>query len=201
MTSYRRPISTSVRPKKTVARPEVMRSYRATSAISLGRMDGVTDGIRETVRLVTVRRNNGMRIQQQWAISFIAVVAMLALLAGLYLNITATASIAGRQIQNLEVEITANEQINADLETRIATLMADSVLEQRAQALGFEPVDPKTLQYMVVPDYFPPQAINMVSTVAPSEALSALPEFNETLIDWISEQIQAASVPLAESKH
>ena len=37
-----------------------------------------------------------LRIQQQWAISFIAVIAMLALLAGLYLNITATASIAGR---------------------------------------------------------------------------------------------------------
>ena len=201
MPSIRRPISTSARPKKAAARPEAMRSYRAASVLSMGRVDGVADGIKETIRLVPVRRDNGMRIQQQWAISFIAVVAMLALLAGLYLNITATASIAGRQIQNLEVEITANEQINADLETRIATLMADSVLEQRAQALGFEPVDRKTLQYMVVPGYFPPQAANMVSAVTSEEALSASPEFNETLIDWVSRQIQAASVPLAESKH
>jgi cell division protein FtsL len=200
-TSIRRPISTSARPKKAAARPEVMRSYRAASVLSMGRADSVANGIKETVRLVTVRRDNGMRIQQQWAISFIAVVAMLALLAGLYLNITATASIAGRQIQNLEVEITANEQVNADLETRIATLMADSILEQRAQALGFEPVDRKTLQYMVVPGYFPPQAVNMVSAVTSDEALSASPEFNETLIDWVSRQIQAASVPLAESKH
>jgi len=201
MPGIRRPISTFARPKKATVRPEVMRSYRAASVPSVEHVDGVADGIPETTQFVPpVRRENGMRIQQQWAISFIAVVAMLALLAGLYLNITATASIAGRQIQNLEVEITANEQINADLETRIATLMADSVLEQRAQALGFEPVDRKTLQYMVVPGYFPPQAVNMISAVTPAEALSASPEFNETLIDWVSRQIQAASVPLTESK-
>ena len=124
---------------------------------------------------------------------------LLALLAGLYLNITASASIAGRQIQSLEVEITANEQINADLETQIATLMANSVLEQRAQALGFQPIDRNTLQYMVVPGYFPPQAVSMVSVDAPSETLAGSPEFNETLIDWISKQIQAASIPLTES--
>jgi hypothetical protein len=178
-----------------------MRSYRAASALLMGRREGPVENVGKSARLGTVQRENGVRIQQQWVVSFVAVVAMLALLAGLYLNVTASASIAGRQIQNLEVEITANEQINADLETRIATLMANSVLEQRAQALGFEPIDRKTLQYMVVPGYFPSQAVNMVSGTTPGEVLSESPEFNETLIDWMSKQIQAASIPLAESKH
>ncbi len=199
-TSLKRPLTTSARPKRTPARPEAMRAYRAASALLMGRRDGVAEDVEKVVRLGTAVRESGGRIQQQWVISFIAVVAMLALLAGLYLNITASASIAGRQIQNLEIEITANEQVNADLETRIATLMANSVLEQRALALGFEPVNRQLLQYMVVPGYFPPRAVSMVSAAAPGEVLSASPEFNETLIDWISKQIQAASIPLAESK-
>jgi cell division protein FtsB len=152
------------------------------------------------VRTVSaVERDRSARVQQQWVISFVVVIAMLALLAGLYLNITASASIAGRQIQALEAEITANEQVNADLETRIATLMSNAILEERAEALGFVPVERSSLQYMVVPGYFPPQPINMVSASNVPQAVSTSPEFNETLIDWISKQIELASIPLAES--
>lgn len=169
--------------RTTAARPEGVHAYRA-----------------EALRLVSVARDSGMRFQRQWVITFVAVVAMLALLAALYLNVTASASIAGRQIQYLEVDIVANEQVNADLQTQIATLMSNTVLEQRAQAMGFEPVDRTKLEYMVVPGYFPPSAVTMVSSVAPTEILANSPEFNETLIDWISKQIEAASLPLSEAK-
>jgi len=169
--------------RKTAASPHSLRSYRA-----------------EAVHLVAVARESGLRFQRQWIISFVTIVGMLALLAGLYLNVTASASIAGRQIQNLEVEITTNEQLNADLETQIATLMSNSTLEQRAETMGFQSVDRKALEYIVVPGYFPPQAVNMVSAQAPTESLATSPEYNETLIDWFSKQIQAASVPLSETK-
>lgn len=184
MTIIGKLIPSSARTRKAAAHPEEMHSYRA-----------------EALRLVAVARESGLRFQRQWIISFIAVVGMLALLASLYLNVTAGASIAGRQIQNLEVEITTNEQLNADLETQIATSMANSVLAQRAQAMGFQAVDRKTLQYMIVPGYFPPQAVSMVSSAGSTELLATSPEFNETLIEWISKQIQAASVPLSETKH
>jgi uncharacterized protein involved in exopolysaccharide biosynthesis len=176
------PSSTRTR-KSSAARPEGVRAYRA-----------------EAVRLVSVARESGLRFQRQWVISFVAVVAMLALLAALYLNVTASASIAGRQIQYLEVDIVTNEQVNADLETQIATLMSNTVLEQRAEAMGFEPVDRTKLEYMVVPGYFPPRAVSMVSSAAPAEILANAPEFKETLIDWISKQIEAASIPLSEAK-
>jgi cell division protein FtsL len=170
--------------KPPTAGPEGVRTYRA-----------------EAVRLVAVARESGLRFQRQWVISFVAVVGMLALLAALYLNVTASASIAGRQIQNLEVDIVTNEQVNADLETQIATLMSDSVLEQRAQMMGFVPVDRTKLEYIVVPGYFSSQPVSMVSSTVPAEMLSSSPEFNETLIDWISEQLAAASLPLSEVKH
>ena len=200
MTNTRKSTPAPARRRKAAARPDGMRSYRAASALASGGLR-FTDGVsRKTDELIAVARESGLRFQHEWIISFVAIVAMLALLAGLYLNVTASASIAGRQIQNLEADITMNEQVNADLETRIATLMANSVLEKRALALGFEPVERQTLQYVLVPGYFPPQAVTMISTAAPVETLANSPEFNETLIDWISKQIQTASLPLSESR-
>ena len=204
MTSFKKLLSKSIHPRKAAARPSSTRSYRVESALAMNlNAPGkpVADDPIETGSVIAAERNRSARVQQQWVISFVFVIAMLALLAGLYLNITASASIAGRQIQGIEAEITVNEQINADLETRIATLMANSVLQQRALSLGFEPVAPKTLQYMVVPGYVAPQAVNMVSPVTPHEILTSSPEYTETLIDWFTAQIQTASIPLAESYH
>jgi cell division protein FtsL len=155
----------------------------------------------DAARLVSAARESGLRFQRQWVVSFIATIGMLALLAALYLNVTASTSISGRQIQNLQVAITTNEQINADLETQIATLMSNTVLQQRAQVMGFQPVDPVQLEYMLVPGYFPPQPVTMVSSATPTGALVNAPEYNETLIDWISKQVESASIPLAAAKH
>lgn len=190
--------------RKAQTRPSSMRSYRVESALSIGlehQGQDVADDPYETGSVIAADRNRSARVQQQWVISFVVVIAMLALLAGLYLNITASASIAGRQIQSIEAEISVNEQVNADLETKIATLMSNSVLEKRAEALGFAPVAPQTLQYMVVPGYFPRQAVNMVSPVTPHEVLTSSPEYTETLIDWFAREIQTASIPLVESNH
>jgi cell division protein FtsL len=199
MASFKK-LLTSVRPTKAT-RPAPMRPYRVAAALPMELKPQsepalVADEAPEAVR-VRAERDRSARVQQQWVISFVVIIGMLALLAGLYLNITATASIAGRQIQSLEAEITSNEQVNADLETRIATLMSNAVLEQRAVSLGYVPAERTTLQYMVVPGYFPPQPINMVSAAAPNQVISASPEFNETLIDWITKQIEIASIPLA----
>jgi len=202
MITEKKRISTlPARSRKPTARPEKMRQYRSASAVSIYRVDGLRlgDSVGKAVESVIARRENGVRLQRQWIISVVAVIIMLALVAALYLNVTASASIAGRQIQNIEVAITANEQMNADLETKIASLLANSVLEARAQTLGFQPVERASLQYMVVPGYFPPQPVNMVPAAAPTTELLDAPEFKETLIDWISAQVEAASVPLPEA--
>lgn len=206
MTLIGKLLPSSTRQRRATAQPDGFRAGRITPGLPARRAPAapgglrLTEGIKNATRLVSVARENGLRFQRQWIISFIAVVGMLALLAALYLNVTASASIAGRQIQYLEADIITNEQLNADLETQIATLLSTTVLEQRAEAMGFEPVDRTKLEYMVVPGYFPSRAVSMVSSAAPAEILASSPEFNETMIDWISKQIEAASIPLSATK-
>jgi hypothetical protein len=137
-----------------------------------------------------------IRIQREWLAMFLVVVAVLGLVAGLYLNVTARAAIAGREIQTLDMQIAANQRINADLQIQIAIRLSNAVLYQRALAMGFEPVARENLHYMVVPGYFPPQGVNMVSPVAETDLRANLPEYSESLFDWIGRQIEAASRPL-----
>lgn len=206
MASFKKLFLTPARSRKAAPRPSAMRSYRVESALTMGLepkgqdVRAAVDSIRNSLPQGTAERNRSARVQQQWVISLVVSIAMLALLAGLYLNVTASASIAGRQIQSLEAEIIGNEQVNADLQTRIATLMANAVLQKRAEALGFAPVVRTDIQYMIVPGYFPPQPVNMVTTASVSDVLASNPEYTETLIDWLLRQIETASIPLAESK-
>jgi hypothetical protein len=155
----------------------------------------------EASRLVALARESGRRFQSQWVLLFIFVMIMLATVAGMYLNVTASAAIAGREIQSIEADITINERANADLQTNIATLLSNKVLEERVHAMGFEPVDRTELEYMVVPGYFPVQAVTMAAPPVQPDPLLSSPEFNETLIDWIKQQLETAALPLTQVNH
>jgi cell division protein FtsL len=142
-------------------------------------------------------RESSRRFQRQWVMVFLFGMAALATVAGMYLNVSANAAIAGREIQNLEADISVIERTNADLQTNIATLLSNQTLEERAQAMNFQPVPRASLEYMVAPGYFPAQGVTMVAVVAPVESLLNRPEFNETLIDWAREQMKIAALPLS----
>ncbi|HEY6073583.1 MAG TPA: hypothetical protein VIV15_09375, partial [Anaerolineales bacterium] len=62
------------------------------------------------------------RIQRQWIGWFLLSVVALAMVASLYLDVTAQAGIAGRQIQDLAAQTTAVQQSCADLQTQLAGL-------------------------------------------------------------------------------
>jgi len=123
---------------------------------------------------------------------------MMSLVAGLYLNVTARTAIAGREIQNLEAEIIINERVNADLQTDIATLLSNNVLEERALAEGFAPFERANLEYLVVPGYFPPQGVNIIAPAPNPDLLAMSPEYSESLFSWIARQMESASTPLAQ---
>jgi hypothetical protein len=117
---------------------------------------------------------------------------------GRYLNVTSRTAIAGREIQNLEAEIIINERVNADLQTDIATLLSNNILEKRALADGFIPFETTDLEYLVVPGYFPSQGVNMITPAADTDVLAASPEYSESLFSWVARQMEAASAPLAQ---
>ncbi|MFN3490919.1 MAG: hypothetical protein ACK40V_01745, partial [Anaerolineales bacterium] len=115
---------------------------------------------------------------------------VLALAAGLYLNITSRSAIAGREIQDLMSAIAISQQASSDLHTQLASLTSASAMEQRARQLGFRPVEPQELQYLVVPGYVAPEPVNLSSSaLSQLSALTIPPEYNQSLLDWLDERI------------
>jgi hypothetical protein len=139
-----------------------------------------------------------VRFQKQWISSFLAIVVLLSLVAGLYLNVTARTAITGREIQTLEAEIVANERVNADLKTDLATLLSNNTLEARALAAGYVPFEQADLEYLTVPGYFPAQGVTLVKSAPEVDPLALSPQYSESLFGWLARQIESASVPLAQ---
>jgi hypothetical protein len=131
------------------------------------------------------------RIQRQWIGTFLLAVLGLAMVAALYLDVTAQAAISGRMIQDMSSEIITNQQANSDLETKLAELTSNSAMEERATALGYQPVDATQLQYLVVPGYEAPkpEILSGVGALKPS-APSIPPQYAESLIDWLNQRLR-----------
>jgi hypothetical protein len=104
--------------------------------------------------------------------------------------VTAQAAIAGREIQDLTAAITASQQASGDLQTQLASLTSASVMEERALDLGFRPIEPAEAEYLIVPGYFAPEPEILSSAPLPQlSALTIPPEYNESLFDWMDEQL------------
>ena len=122
---------------------------------------------------------------------FLLGVVAIAMVASLYLDITAQAAISGREIQGLTTDISAIQESNADLQTRLAEQSSDAVMSKRAADLGYIPVDPAQLQYIVVPGYVAPQPdILAVAPALQPSAPSIPPEYTQSLIEWLQQQVQ-----------
>ncbi len=141
--------------------------------------------------LVHAYRQAPWRIQRQWLGGFLLAVLGVAMVASLYLDVTAQAAISGREIQNLTSDIISIQQGNADLQTKLAELDSSSSMETRAQRLGYQPVDPTQLQYIVVPGYAAPQPdILAVTPALRPSAPSIPPEYTESLIEWLQDALR-----------
>jgi len=181
MTIIGKLMTPNARPRRT--RKAGLEAYRAIAEVAgnLGRYQDVP-----------------LRFQKQWITSFLAIVVLLGFVGGLYLNVTARAAIAGREIQDLEAEIVANERVNADLQAEFATLLSNATLEQRALAAGFVQVERENVEYLVVPGYFPTQGANLNVPAPAPDVLAMSPEFSESLFSWLARQLETASSPLAQ---
>ncbi len=140
--------------------------------------------------VVHAYRQAPWRIQRQWIGLFMLAVLGLAMVASLYLDVTAQAALTGRTIQDLSYEINTGQQANADLQTKISELTSTHIMEQRAATLGYQPISTTQIQYVIVPGYAMPKPAILASTpeLQPS-APSILPEYTESLIDWFDQRL------------
>ena len=140
----------------------------------------------------TVRQAN-WRVQRQWIGLFLVGLVLVAMVAGIYLNITVRATLAGREVQVLQNEIIDNRRKNSDFETQLASLSSIESMQKRADALGFQPADPADITYVVVPGYSPQRAINMSSPAeAQPQTFSLLPDYSESLFDWLTRTLASS---------
>lgn len=131
---------------------------------------------------------------------FLLGLIIVALVAGIYLNVTARAATIGRNIQGLRFDIEELERQNADLESQLAVLTSNREMQKRAEDLGFYSVDSEEILYVVVPGYIERQPLDLDDSPMPplprTQALS--PEYTQSLFDWIRERVFEPASPLAE---
>jgi hypothetical protein len=132
------------------------------------------------------------RIQRQWIGSALLAVVALAMVATLYLIVTSRAAIAGREIQDLTYSITVSQQVSGDLQMQLASLTSANAMQRRAVELGFRPMQPEEVEYLVVPGYAEPEAFVLSQTQnLQLSALTIAPEYNQSLLDWMDEKISS----------
>lgn len=142
-------------------------------------------------RILQAYKQAPWRVQLQWIGLFLLGLVLVAAVAGLYLNISAQAATAGRNIQFLESNIDDLNNEIAELTTELAGMTVTSNMKERAEELGFKLIDPKQAVYLEIPGYNPdadlvlaPPRVNIIpqSPVVQSS-------YKISLWDWFVEKI------------
>ncbi len=142
-----------------------------------------------------------------------------AIIAGIYLNVTARAAAIGREIQEMQVRVYGYhyltgdagenyvpieelEQNIASLNSQLAYLTSYSVLKERVGKLDLKYIDSFSVDYVEVPGYVerptsslapPPQAVVV-------NAAGIAPEFKESLLDWVVGQVRKTTEFFSEAQ-
>jgi hypothetical protein len=146
----------------------------------------------QATRIIHAYKQAPWRIQRQWVGAFLLFVIGAAMIAAIYLDVTARAAVTGREIQELRFEIIAIQRENADLETRLARLTSTAEMERRARALGYRPVLPGELDYVAVPGFVPPEPEILLAAEDVTVPQPSLPhEYSQSLLEWLDQIIKS----------
>jgi cell division protein FtsL len=144
-------------------------------------------------QIVQKVRQAPWRVQRQWIGLFLLALVFMSMVAAIYLNVTVRATLVGRETISLQATITTNQRINADSETQLAGLISVEAMQQRADAMGFQPANPDDITYVTVPGYVVPSAVDMSTPGSNPPAVPIiLPEYTESWFDYFMNQ-QASS--------
>ncbi|NWG08141.1 MAG: hypothetical protein HXY35_15800 [Chloroflexi bacterium] len=146
----------------------------------------------QAVQIIHAYKQAPWRVQRQWVAAFLLTVIGVAMIAALYLDVTARAAVAGREIQELRFEITTIQRANADLETRLANLTSTAEMERRALELGYRPVKPGELDYIAVSGFVPPEPAILQAAEDNTPHSQTIPaEYTQSLLEWVDERVKS----------
>ncbi|HNR46076.1 MAG TPA: hypothetical protein PKH92_03825 [Anaerolineaceae bacterium] len=135
--------------------------------------------------LIQAYRQAPWRTQLQWIGLFLLGLVGVVLVAGLWLSITAQATSAGVEIQNLEYDREDIQREIADLKTHYAYLTSAAVMEDRAEGLGYVTADMTQAVYVIVPGYVgrQPEILALPITLEAEESEILKPSYTQSLWD------------------
>jgi hypothetical protein len=142
------------------------------------------------------------RKQIQLIVVFMLGLILVALVAGIYLSVTARAAAFGRRIQETHVAMERIEREIEDLETELAESTSNHEMEKRAKKLGFRPAGVEEMIFLAVPGYQRPDAVVMAPAPGPVAVTpGTLPaEYTESLFDWLRERVFEPAAPLLKDQ-
>jgi hypothetical protein len=146
------------------------------------------------------------------------ILVSVAIVAGIYLNVTARAAATGRQIQEMQVRlygyhyltddegenyvpIEELEQQIANLSSQLAYLTSYEVMQQRVKDLGLVKLSADNIKYIEVPGYVERQTTSLAPPPVPVvvNASAIDPQFKESLFEWVTDQVQKTAQLLSEA--
>ncbi len=132
-----------------------------------------------------------------------------AIVAGIYLNVTARAAAMGRQIQEMQVRVYGYHYLTGDagedyvpieeLEQKIASLNSQlsyltsyELMKERVHKLDMVYIDAFSVEYLDVPGYVSRQTTSLAPPPQPVvvTASGIAPEFKQSLLDWVVDQVR-----------
>ena len=148
-----------------------------------------------TNKWIQAYRQTPWRVQKQWIGLFTLALVLVSSVALVYLNITTQAGNTGSEVQNLIVSANDLErQIETDRSTLAHLYSVDEMLN-RAKEMGFVPIEPGQIEYMVIPDYHPRQTAALAPAPEPEMVQAPLirPEYTQSLWDVIIRNLSNSS--------
>jgi len=138
------------------------------------------------------------RKQLQVFVVFSIVVVFGALVAGIYLYVTAQSAAVGSHILDMQKEIRNLEQVNEDLRAQLAMAGSAAEMEKRARTMGFQSIDTTESLYVLVPGYIDRQPVVLAPAPGPvvTDKNQLPPEYTESLFEWIEKLVLTPPLPL-----
>ena len=142
-------------------------------------------------RILQAYRQAPWRIQLQWIGLFLLALVLIAAIAGVYLNISAQAATAGRNIQFIENDIDQIENEISEFTAELAQTKSSVNLKQKAEALGFHRMKADQAVYLEIPGFNPEKNLVLApprrNLIVESPVLR--PSYRDSLWDLFLDQI------------
>ncbi len=151
--------------------------------------------------------------------TILLVLVSAAIVAGIYLNVTARAAAEGREIQEMQVRlygyhyltgdasesnvpIEELEQNIANLSSQLAYLTSYQVMQERIKDLDLKPVDADRIEYLQVPGYIERNTTSLAPPPEPMvvNASTIDPQFKESLFEWVADQVRRTTRYFSEAQ-